>query len=111
MENIWKDITEETLLNEVQVLRADKYRLVQQCARKTEEGNYELLYSFGKGYDAEHLKFQVAPGQSVQSISHIFPPAFLYENEIHDLFGIEIKDITLDFRGGLYRTAVKAPFA
>ena len=110
MENIWKEISEETLLNEVQILKADKYRLVQQCATKVEEG-YELLYTFGKGYDTEHLRFRVQPGQTVQSISHIFPPAFLYENEIHDLYGIDIKDISLDFRGGLYRTAVKAPFA
>ena len=41
----------------------------------------------------------------------IFPAAFLYENEIHDLFGIAIEGINHDYNGKLYRTAVEAPFA
>jgi ech hydrogenase subunit D len=41
----------------------------------------------------------------------IYPNAFLYENEIHDLFGVSIKDIALDYHGTLYRTSIKTPFS
>ena len=41
----------------------------------------------------------------------IYPNAFLYENEIHDLFGVVIKNINIDYRGTLYRTAIKVPFS
>jgi ech hydrogenase subunit D len=41
----------------------------------------------------------------------IYPNAFLYENEIHDLFGVAIKNINIDYRGTLYRTAIKVPFS
>ena len=44
------------------------------------------------------------------SISVIYPNAFLYENEIHDLFGMPITHISVDYRGTLYRTALAAPF-
>jgi ech hydrogenase subunit D len=35
----------------------------------------------------------------------------LYENEIHDLFGLVVKDIAIDYGGSLYRTAIKTPFS
>ncbi len=110
MERELREIPEETLLNETQAIRAEGYRLIQICATAVKEGGYEILYSFGKGYDETNLRFHTDGSKPVQSISHIFSPAWLYENEIHDLFGIEICDMVLDFRGGLYRTNIKAPF-
>jgi ech hydrogenase subunit D len=44
------------------------------------------------------------------SISGVYFSAFLYENEIHDLFGISITDIALDYKGKFYQTAGKFPF-
>ena len=41
----------------------------------------------------------------------IYPGAFLYENEIHDLFGVAITHIAIDYRGTLYRTALSTPFS
>ena len=37
--------------------------------------------------------------------------AFLYENEIHDLFGVVITHISIDYQGTLYRTAISTPFS
>jgi hypothetical protein len=51
------------------------------------------------------------PEEEIQSISVIYPNAFLYENEIHDLFGLTIKNMTIDYHGTLYRTAIKVPFS
>ena len=36
--------------------------------------------------------------------------ALLYENEMHDLFGINVKNMAIDYKGTFYRTAVKTPF-
>jgi ech hydrogenase subunit D len=41
----------------------------------------------------------------------IYPGAFLYENEIHDLFGVTIRHIAVDYLGTLYRTALMTPFS
>ncbi len=98
------------LLNKVKEIQNTGAHIMQVCATKIGE-SYELLYTFGKGYDIKHIKTVVSPGDHVPSITDIFPAAFLYENEIHDLFGIDIEGINHDYRGGLYRTAVEAPFA
>ena len=91
-------------------LFAEGYRLVQ-IGCSTLESGYELNYSFDKDYRFKNLRITVAPGEEVPSISVIYPNAFLYENEIHDLFGVPIKNITIDYRGTLYQTAIKTPFS
>ncbi|MBQ8956117.1 MAG: NADH-quinone oxidoreductase subunit C [Lachnospiraceae bacterium] len=105
--------TEETpligLLNKIKEIQTAGDRLVQICATKI-GGNYELLYTFGRDYDIRHIKVTIEPGAHVPSITDMFPAAYLYENEIHDLFGIAIDGINHDYKGGLYRTPVEAPF-
>lgn len=103
------DIGPGSLVPEVLKIKHDGYRLVQICATKIENG-YELTYSFGRQYEFVCLRVEVRPNGEVMSISNIFGPAFLYENEIHDLFGINIKLMTLDYQGNLYRIAEKTPF-
>jgi ech hydrogenase subunit D len=91
-------------------LFAEGHRLVQISCTTLESG-YELNYSFDKDYRFRNLRMTVAPDEKVPSISVIFPNAFLYENEIHDLFGLVVKDIAIDYGGSLYRTAIKTPFS
>ena len=98
------------LLNKIKEIKTDGWHVMQICATKIGE-NYELLYTFGRDYDVKHVKITVEPGVHVPSVTDIFPAAFLYENEIHDLFGIEVDGINHDYKGGLYRTATPAPFA
>jgi ech hydrogenase subunit D len=50
------------------------------------------------------------PDTEIPSITKIYPCAFLYENEMHDLFGIRIKDINIDYKGTLYKLARPKPF-
>ncbi len=90
-------------------MKNDKYRLVQICATRTSTG-YELSYSFAKGYDLVNVRLDIAEDTEILSISNIFEPAFLYENEIVDLFGVKIKLISLDYKGNLYRIEKKTPF-
>lgn len=104
-----RPVEKQNVLNEATRLQNEGWRLVQMCSTKVEDG-YEMTYTFGKEYDLLHLRFTVAPGDKMESISHIFPAAFFYENEIHDLFGVPIEFMTIDYHGGLYRTAEKTPF-
>ena len=103
-------IGKNDLVGMVAHLFAEGYRLVQ-IGCSTLQSGYELNYSFDKDYRFKNLRITVAPGEEVPSISVIYPNAFLYENEIHDLFGLVVKDIAIDYGGSLYRTAIKTPFS
>jgi ech hydrogenase subunit D len=98
------------LVGIVAQLFVEGYRLVQ-VGCSTLPNAYELTYSFDREYRLRHLRISVAPDEEVPSISVIYPSAFLYENEIHDLFGIVITHISVDYRGTLYRTALGTPFS
>jgi ech hydrogenase subunit D len=98
------------LVGVVAELFADGYRLVQ-VGCTTLPTAYELTYSFDREYRFRNLRITVTPDEKVPSISVIYPNAFLYENEIHDLFGVAITHIAVDYRGTLYRTALAAPFS
>jgi ech hydrogenase subunit D len=89
---------------------AEGYRFVQlSCA--TLESAYELTYSFDKAYRLRNLRLTVTQDEEVPSISVIYPNAFLYENEIHDLFGLNIRNLAVDYHGTLYKTMVTTPFS
>jgi len=103
-------IGKNDLVGTVAHLFAEGYRLVQ-IGCTTLQSAYELNYSFDRDYRFKNLRMTVAPDEEVPSISVIYPNAFLYENEIHDLFGLLVKDIAIDYRGALYRTAIKTPFS
>lgn len=103
-------VEKSDLVGIVAELFAERYRLVQ-IGCTTLPGAYELTYTFDREYRLRNLRFTVTPGEEVPSISVIYPGAFLYENEIHDLFGVVITHIAVDYRGTLYRTAVGTPFS
>ena len=105
----FKIVKAEEIIDEAQKLLYDGYHLMQQCATRTPDG-YELVYSFGKALDVTQLKIVLEENQSINSISSVYPCAFLYENEMHDLFGVDIKMISLDYKGSFYRTAIETPF-
>ena len=98
------------LVGVVARLFAEGYRLVQ-IGCSTLPAAYELNYSFDKDYRFKNLRITAAPGEEVPSISMIYANAFLYENEIHDLFGVVVTNISIDYGGTLYRTAIKTPFS
>src|SRR5664280_215086 len=51
------------------------------------------------------------PGEEVPSISAFFGAAFLYENEMRELFGVNVTGIALDLKGQLYKTDNNVPFS
>ena len=110
LNGILRPIEAPELLNVTIAYRQKGWRLVQICAVRTDEG-YELSYSFSMNYDMETLRFAIAAEDEVSSISAVYPGAFLYENEIKELFGVKVNAISTDYHDKLYRIHVKTPFA
>lgn len=104
-----KNITLDKLSSEVRELASKGYRLVQISCTKL-EGNLQLNYSFDKDYEFINLRLEIPADAQVQSISDIYWSALMNENEMHDLFGLNINGMAIDFKGNLYKTAVKTPF-
>lgn len=99
-----------TLLKEVRAFRKAGYRLVQISATRLPD-QVELTYSFGRETLLENLRVSLpAIATRLPSISSIYWCAFLYENELHDLFNVEVDGLAVDFHGNFYKTAVKYPF-
>lgn len=89
--------------------KADGWRYVQTLAVNTESG-IDVLYSFMKGALLEnHTVKAVGKGDVLDSITDSYLEAFVWENEIHDLFGVSFKDIALDFEGTFYAVAQAEP--
>lgn len=92
-------------------MSGEGYRLVQiSCIRKPD--HFEINYTFDKDYVFMNYRIDVpADKPVVPSITPVYWCAFPYENEIHDLFGVDVQGNALDFQGTFYRTQVSVPFA
>ena len=108
-------ITKDELHAKAASLVQAGYRLVQICCVKEPSGRepaqvLEMNYSFDKDYSFMNFKLDLSVGEELPSITPVCPAAYLYENEIHDLFGINITGISIDFKGTLYKISIHAPF-
>jgi ech hydrogenase subunit D len=104
------DIQLSELLDRVKEMQAKGARLVQICATKLPDC-LQLQYSFDEEFEFTSFRLTLANVDgAVPSISGIYLSAFLYENEIHDLFGVKITDIAVDFKGKFYRTTTPRAF-
>ncbi|MEI7939030.1 MAG: NADH-quinone oxidoreductase subunit C [Verrucomicrobiota bacterium] len=109
-DQIYETIPVEALLERAGEMRKQGYRLVQIGATRLPE-HVELTYSFDLASRLTNLRFQMlAEGARLPSISGIYWCAFLYENELHDLFNVQVDGMAVDFHGHLYETTVKFPF-
>lgn len=89
--------------------KAQGWRFVQMLCVNTEDG-IDLVYSFMKdGVLANHEIKGVKKGTVVPSITDQFLAAFVFENEAHDLFGVDVQGIAIDFGGNFYALAQKEP--
>jgi ech hydrogenase subunit D len=97
------------LMDQIRELHDKGWRMVQLNCVKSAEG-LTMNYSFDKDYDMLTLRIPVKPEEGLPSISPVYPASYLYENEISEQYGFAITGKTLDFNGGLYKTAVKHAF-
>jgi ech hydrogenase subunit D len=103
-------IRADQLLEAVKQMRNKRARLVQMCATSLPDA-LELTYSFEVGSELTNLRLEVGKLETVPSITSLYWCAFLYENEMHDLFNLQVSDIAVDFKGTLYNTRLKFAFA
>jgi len=106
-----KKIEVGELLAGVQDYKTRGYRLVHICCTKAAENNFDVSYVFDKEFHLESLRINVSDKMEIPSVTKIYKGAFLYENEINELFGVNIAKISLDFKGHLYKKAVRYPFS
>lgn len=100
----------EELLNKVFEMKSSGNRLVQIHCTMMKDGRFEISYSFDKDMEFTNLRLQITQDVEVMSISGIFFPAFLYENEIKELFGVKVINMAVDFNNALYKKAKEKPF-
>jgi ech hydrogenase subunit D len=97
------------LIGKVAFYRDQGYRLVQVSCTKVEEG-FEITYTFDRDDMLQNVRVVVPQDAEVPSISGIYWGAFVYENEMHDLFGVDVRGMNINFKGNFIRTATKNPF-
>lgn len=105
-----REIRKEELLQNVQELKDKGHRIVQIMCRKADPEHLIMDYSFGLDYGFTDLRMTFGKNEEIPSITGIYLAAFLYENEIHDLFGVKITGNAVDFKGHLYKVSVPSPF-
>ncbi len=98
------------LLTKVKDLKAEGYRFGQACATVMDEDTFEIIYSFDKAYQLVNLRLVISQGEEVESITGTYWPAFIYENEMHDLFGIKFNHMELDYQGNFFKVAEPTPW-
>ena len=95
------NILPHELLNKAVGMKEKNLRLIAISCTKKE--NLSITYSFDNNYNMENLRLDIDFNTEIDSISGIFEYAYLYENEIKDLFKVKINDISIDFKGNFYR--------
>lgn len=90
--------------------KKDGQRLVLVSCTKIED-IFEIIYTYEKNLRLTNYRITVRQDDEIPSISGIYWGSFVYENEIHDLYGLTVKGINIDFKGTFYKTSVKHPFS
>lgn len=105
------EIAPENLVAKVREMHEQCYRLVQIGATPCKE-QVEVNYSFDRDGRFATLRVRVpAVGASLPSVSEVYWCAFIYENELHDLFKIQVTGNVIDYKGEFYRMSVPFPYA
>lgn len=122
---IYTTVGIDDLLSHVQALKGVGARFVQMHAeRNVDDGSYRLVYTFinvraaqehiaqDGGYAIDNLVVEgIDQYQEIPSISSYYPAVFPFENEAHDLFGLAITDMQIDFKGFFYQVSTAEPMS
>ena len=108
-EQRFETLRPEDIPGKAEELFSQGYRMVQICGI-TKEGYTKLLYSFDKDFELVNYTVDVPFDTPIGSITPYYWAAFVYENEIHDLFGVEFTDSKLDYKGNFFRMSNKTPW-
>lgn len=105
-----EEIPVAVLLERVQRMKSEGWRLVQVCCTRL-VADQEVSYSFDREGALASLRVRLPMrNPELPSISSFYGGAFLYENEMHDLFGLTVIGMAVDYHGHLFTTLVPTPF-
>jgi NADPH-dependent glutamate synthase beta subunit-like oxidoreductase len=88
------------MFNRLNELKAQGARLITITALDHDK-EIEYIYNFARDLDVVNLRVKTPRKESMPSISSLYPSAFLFENELQDLFKIQVSGISVDFGGKL----------
>ena len=122
---IYTTVGIDELLAHVQAFKGAGARFVQMHAERcVDDGSYRLVYTFinaraaqeqiarDGNYAIENLVVEgIDRYQEIPSISSYYPAVFPFENEAHDLFGLAITDMQIDFKGFFYQVSTAEPMS
>ncbi len=121
---IYATVGIDELLSHVQALKGVGARFVQMHAERcVDDGSYRLVYTFinvraaqeniaqDGSYAIENLVVEGIDQYQIPSISSYYPAVFPFENEAHDLFGLAITDMQIDFKGFFYQVSTAEPMS
>ena len=122
---IYTTVGIDELLSHVQALKGVGARFVQMhTERNVDDGSYRLVYTFinvhaaqehiaqDGSYAIENLVVEgIDQYQEIPSISSYYPAVFPFENEAHDLFGLAVTDMQIDFKGFFYQVSTAEPMS
>lgn len=122
---IYTTVGIDELLPHVQALKGFGARFMQMHAERcVDDGSYRLVYTFinvraarehiaqDGNYAIENLMVEgIDQYQEIPSISSYYPAVFPFENEAHDLFGLAITDMQVDFNGFFYQVSTAEPMS
>lgn len=110
-DNVLIEIEADRILDTVMEMKNKGLRLSQACAAYVND-KYELSYSFANEdtYEYTTLRVVIDKETEICSVTEFYPYAFLYENEMKELFGVNIKMINFDYHNKLYRIQAETPF-
>ena len=107
----FKPVTAAEVVDCAKQYAKEGYRLIQIHCTKTPKEMF-IIYTFEKqNLTCDSVRMDVQVGDTVPSISGVFFAAFLYENEMHDLYGVNFSNMAVDFKGTFYETAIKQAFS
>lgn len=111
VEQVFETVALSRLYTSVADMKEEGYRLGQVCGLVLDDETVQLIYTFDKDHQLYNFKVDVPVDRpEVESITPLYWPAFIYENEIHDLFGVEFRHSRLDYGGTFFKVSEPTPW-
>ena len=108
-----KEITVSELISAVSDMKYRGCRFVTASCADNRDGTFDLYYHFDRELELQNLYLRVDKDTPVPSITALYLCAFMVENELKELFGLNIENIAIDYEGRMFLTqdAPQTPMA
>lgn len=94
------EVNADNLLSQAALKKQQGFRFITMTCLNAGDG-YDVLYHMEKDFALSTLRLHLKEGQDLPSITCVYLAAVLIENEIKDMFGLNVQGIAIDFHGRL----------